>query len=574
MFKSLTAPNIRANAQEKKIERIHTTYGDFVKRAKKHELTDVIINPYKSVAVFKTTDDTFGDAHIYDNSDLWRVLGESQADVTVDISRATNPFEVVSVSVLLFFTYLIIRGMIAGNAAGGGNPLAQFTQQFTIEEDVTTKFSDVEGIDGAKHELEEIVQFLEDPMRFNLNGARVPKGAILSGVPGCGKTLLARAIAGESDVPFISVSGSAFVEMFVGVGASRVRSLFELARQHEPCIIFIDEIDAIGKKRGFGAFGGNDEREGTLNQLLTEMDGFNDSSGIIVLAATNRVDTLDDALMRPGRFDRKLEISLPHKEGRARILGVHARGKNLAGDVKLEEIAGMTTGFSGADLANLLNEAAIRAVQTNDGIITRAIVEDSYQRVTIGSKSETAMNGEMRDIVAFHEAGHAIIGAVQLDYDHLRKVSIIPRGDAGGVTFFEPREEMALHSKSYYMSALRVALGGRAAEEVVFGSSNITTGASADLRSVYAIARAMLAQYNFGTTHFDAENMSDVTRAELDAQINDLVETTYQDVVQTLHMYRAPLEVLKQRLVDVEIVDGRYVYELVQEYTRCGIDTA
>ena len=222
MFKSLTAPNIRANAQEKKIERIHTTYGDFVKRAKKHELTDVIINPYKSVAVFKTTDDTFGDAQIYDNSDLWRVLGESQADVTVDISQATNPFEIVSVSVLLFFTYLIIRGMIAGNAAGGGNPLAQFTQQFTIEEDVTTKFSDVEGIDGAKHELEEIVEFLKDPMRFNLNGARVPKGAILSGVPGCGKTLLARAIAGESDVPFINVSGSAFVEMFVGVGASRV----------------------------------------------------------------------------------------------------------------------------------------------------------------------------------------------------------------------------------------------------------------------------------------------------------------------------------------------------------------
>lgn len=573
-FLNRTAPDVNVKKQEPKRERHHVSYSDFVKKTKSNELTDIIVNPRTSIAVYKTTEDEFGDAQIYDNPELWRVLSESDADVVVDVSSPPNPLEFVSVGIMLFFLLIIIRSILGGVGGGqsGANPFAQFTQQFAIEQDVSARFSDVEGIDGAKGELIEIVEFLKDPTRFHLNGARVPKGAILSGVPGCGKTLLARAIAGESNVPFINVSGSAFVEMFVGVGASRVRSLFDLAKQHEPCIIFIDEIDAIGKKRGFGAFGGNDEREGTLNQLLTEMDGFEETSGIIVLAATNRVDTLDDALLRPGRFDRKIEVALPNKDGRARILDVHAKNKRLHRDVDLKEIAGMTTGFSGADLANLLNECAIRAVQINDGLITRTLVEDCYQRITVGSKSETVMHTEMREIVAFHEAGHAIMGALCPSYDVLRKVSIIPRGDAGGVTFFEPREEVALHSRDYYLDGLRVALGGRAAEEVVFGPNKITTGASGDLRAVYATARAMLTDWNFGTMHFDNENMSDATKRELDVQVDALVQGLYAETADTLRMHRAQLELLKHKLVEEEIVDGQYVYDTMREATRCDLN--
>lgn len=573
-FHNRVTPNVQSNQREQKRERHHASYSEFVKKTRSNEITDVIINPRTSVAVYKTDDGDYGDAQIYDNPELWRALSESDADVLVDVSTPPNPLEFLSVGIMLFFLFVIIRGILAGGAGGqaGANPFAQFTQQFTIEQDVSARFSDVEGIDGAKGELEEIVEFLKEPTRFHLNGARVPKGAILSGVPGCGKTLLARAIAGESNVPFINVSGSAFVEMFVGVGASRVRSLFELAREHQPCIIFIDEIDAIGKKRGFGAFGGNDEREGTLNQLLTEMDGFEETSGIIVLAATNRVDTLDDALLRPGRFDRKIEVALPSKDGRERILGVHARNKRLGDDVDLREIAGMTTGFSGADLANLLNECAIRAVQTNGGLITRELVEDCYQRITVGSKSETVMHTDMREIVAFHEAGHAIVGALCPDYDLVRKVSIIPRGDAGGVTFFEPREEVALHSRDYYLDRLRVALGGRAAEEVVFGPDKITTGASGDLRAVYATARAMLTDWNFGSMHFDSENMSDATKRELDVQVDELVQGLYAETVDTLRMHRAQLELLKHKLVEEEIVDGQYVYDTMREATRCDLN--
>ena len=569
MFQALTnkiAPPV-------KIEKEHptrlATYTEFVRGVKKREFDQVIIQPNRGVAVFLDKEGLVGDSQIVSNQALWKVLTE-QDGVDVLIDTAASPpnsvLDNLNIVFVLTFLFIAIRtfGLFGFRGGGGGMPSLFPEHVFSIDRDVSTRFSDVEGIDQAKGELQEIVDFLTMPEKFAGSGARIPKGAILKGLPGTGKTLLARAIAGESNVPFIDISASSFVEMFVGVGAKRVRDLFALARENQPCIVFIDEIDAIGKTRSAHGFGGNDEREQTVNQLLCEMDGFDDTSQIVVLAATNRVDILDDALLRPGRFDRKIDVNLPSIQGRERILGVHVRDKKLDSTVSLQKIAKMTIGFSGADLANMMNECAIRAVRDSDGTITDAIVEDVYQRLVVGAKGDAKMAASKRELVAYHEAGHAIVGAIH-NYDFVRKVSIVPRGAAGGVTFFQPQEDDdgMLQTKDYYIAQIRVALGGRAAEDVVYGPSMVSTGASGDLARVYVLARVMVTQFGFGEHYYDYQNLSPETARMIDIEIDELVKKCYDETVMYVTKHRADIELLKNELLDKEIVDGSFVYDLI-----------
>jgi len=345
-----------------------------------------------------------------------------------------------------------------------------------------------QGVDGAKLELMEVVDFLKNPDKYTKLGAKIPKGCLLVGPPGTGKTLIAKAVAGEAGVPFFSCAASEFVELFVGVGASRVRDLFEKAKAKAPCIVFIDEIDAVGRQRGAGMGGGNDEREQTINQLLTEMDGFDGNTGVIVLAATNRPDVLDSALLRPGRFDRQVTVDRPDVQGRVKILGVHSRGKTLASDVDFEKIARRTPGFTGADLQNLMNEAAIMAARRDLKEISKEEVADALERIIAGPEKKGAvMSEQKKKLVAYHEAGHALVGALMPEYDPVAKISIVPRGAAGGLTFFAPSEERlesGLYSRSYLENQMCVALGGRIAEELIFGPENVTTGASNDFQQV------------------------------------------------------------------------------------------
>ncbi|KAL3922216.1 MAG: hypothetical protein SGPRY_004640, partial [Prymnesium sp.] len=437
------------------------------------------------------------------------------------------------------------------------------------------------GADGAKLELTEIVDFLKAPAKYAALGAKIPKGAIMEGPPGTGKTLLARAVAGEAGVPFVSASGSEFVEMFVGVGASRVRDLFGQAKKNAPCIVFIDEIDAIGGARAGGqgggmGGGGNDEREQTLNQILTEMDGFEGNSGVIVLAATNRADILDSALLRPGRFDRRVPVDLPDVKGRLSILKVHARGKPLADDLDLDIIAKRTTGFSGASLANLMNEAAIVAARNNKTAITYQEVDYAIDRVTVGMAKTTGTEFPARQkLVAYHEAGHAVMGLLTPDYDMVTKVTIVPRSNgAGGFTLFTPSEERlesGMYSKRYLESQLAVALGGRVAEEIIYGEEEVTTGASNDLQQVRNIARRMVAQWGFANAEMGAAPLAWETaqgnglmqpklasakvEQEIDEQVKAIVTRAYEKCYRTLQDNKELLESLTVRLIDEETVD-------------------
>jgi cell division protease FtsH len=545
----------------------HFTYTQFVRKLKTNELQEVVLKPNVSQVLFLEKNGAVGDAQVLTNPTLWQLLtDENDVDVRVDLEShgPMNPLDIVSVLFLLFFSFVLIRAFFfSGLGGGSGGPLnmMQGDVELKVDSEVPTRFEDVEGIDSAKEELEEIVDFLQNGEKYAISGAKIPKGALLTGLPGTGKTLLARAIAGESGVPFINASGSSFVEMFVGVGAKRVRDLFAIARANEPCIIFIDEIDAIGKKRSAGGMASNDEREQTINQLLTEMDGFDVNTQIVVLAATNRADILDEALLRPGRFDRKISVSLPNVDGRERILGVHARDKNLSPDLCLRDVARQTTGFSGADLANLLNECAIRSVKDGVGMITSEIVEDTFQRIVVGAKGMTKFSDEKKTLVAYHEAGHAIVGAFSKGFDEVRKVSIIPRGDAGGVTFFQPKEEVDLYPKSYYLAQLRVCLGGRAAEEIIYGADEVTTGASGDYASAYQLAREMVTRYGFGKNNYDYTNLSPFSARVVDKEIDAIVKQCYEETLELLTDHRAELEFLKNELIEKEVVDGKWVYE-------------
>merc|ERR1719171_229817 len=478
-----------------------------------------------------------------------------------------------------------------GGMAGGGGPMDFGKSQTKVQmnPDTGVTFEDVAGCDQAKLELEETVDFLKNPERYTNMGAKIPRGVLLDGPPGTGKTLLARAVAGEAGVPFISASGSEFVEMFVGVGASRVRDLFSQAKKNAPCIVFIDEIDAVGRARSSGGGGmgggGNDEREQTLNQILTEMDGFEGNQGVIVIAATNRADVLDSALLRPGRFDRRVPVDLPDMKGREDILKVHIRGKPIADEVSLGIIAKRTIGFSGAQLANLMNEAAIVAARRDKTEITYAEVDYAIDRLTVGMEKTTGMKFKGRQrLVAAHEAGHAVQAALTPGYDLVTKVTILGRSNgAGGFTLFTPPEERldsGMYSMRYLEGQLAVALGGRVAEELVFGIEEVTTGASNDLQQVRSIARRMVAQWGFsknklGATSWEApdgnggfgpKGASGATEKAIDDEVKDLVDRAYENCKETLLENRQLLDDVTDALIEKETIDFRELYEMVGKY--------
>jgi len=472
-------------------------------------------------------------------------------------------------------------GGMGGGGMGGPGNIGKAKSQIQMEPNTGVTFDDVAGCDASKLELTEIVEFLKNPAKYSALGAKIPRGAIMEGPPGTGKTLLARAVAGEAGVPFISASGSEFVEMFVGVGASRVRDLFSQAKKNAPCIVFIDEIDAIGGARAGGAGGGmggggNDEREQTLNQILTEMDGFDGNSGVIVLAATNRADILDSALLRPGRFDRRVPVDLPDVKGRLEILKVHARGKPLAADLDLNIIAKRTTGFSGASLANLLNEAAIVAARKDATEIGYEQIDYAIDRVTVGMQKTTGTSFPARQrLVAYHEAGHAVMGLLTPDYDLVTKVTVIPRTNgAGGFTLFTPSEERlesGMYSKRYLEAQLSVALGGRVAEEIAFGEDEVTTGASGDLQQVRQIARRMVAQWGFafenlgggpvawetpeGNGMMQPKVASAKMEQDIDEQVKRIVERAFDKCMATLTENKALLDAVTARLIEKETID-------------------
>lgn len=529
--------------------------------------------------------------------DLLKTLTDHKVDVTVlpaqpeggpgDFLRSLI-FPAVLFGGLFFLSRRAGGGMGPGMGGMGPLDLQRSGARVAMVPQTGITFKDVAGVDGAKLELEEVVQFLKESERFTELGAKIPRGVILEGPPGTGKTLLARAVAGEAGVPFFSISGSEFVEMFVGVGASRVRDLFANAKKNAPCIIFIDEIDAVGRQRGAGIAGGNDEREQTLNQLLTEMDGFEGNSGVIVIAATNRADVLDSALLRPGRFDRRIMVDLPDFSGRLAILNVHARGKPLAKDVDLDQVARRTPGFSGASLQNLLNEAAIFTARRGKTEIGSDEISDAIDRVTIGpEKKDPVMTMERKSLVAYHEAGHAIVGALTPDYDQVAKITIIPRGGAGGLTFFAPNEQRVdsgLYSRQFLEGQLAVALGGRIAEEIVFGEDEITTGASNDLQRVTQVAKQMVTRFGMsklvGQLVLNTESsnpflgrqmasqspqLSSVTRTDIDSEVRRLVDVAYTRAKTVLTNNRGLLEDLAKMLIEKETVSAEEFQRLLAE---------
>jgi len=466
-----------------------------------------------------------------------------------------------------------------GQAMGFGKSKARFQ----MDAETGVGFDDVAGIEEAKEEFEEVVTFLKTPERFTAVGAKIPKGVLLVGPPGTGKTLLAKAIAGEAGVPFFSISGSEFVEMFVGVGASRVRDLFQKAKENAPCIVFIDEIDAVGRQRGAGVGGGNDEREQTLNQLLTEMDGFQGNTGVIVLAATNRVDILDSALLRPGRFDRQVTVNPPDIKGRIAILKVHARNKKFGKGVNLETIAQRTPGFSGADLANLLNEAAILTARSKKEAITSTEVNGSIDRVIAGMEGNLLADSKGKRLVAYHEVGHALMGTLLQNHDPVEKLTLIPRGQAKGLTWFTPNEEQGLTSRAQILARIIGTLGGRAAEQVIFGDTEVTTGASSDLQSVTSMARTMVTQYGmstigpialeaqqqqpmYGGGRNPGSDFSDETAYKIDQQVKEIVAHCHEQAVQMVTENRIAVDRIVDVLLEKETVSGKEFIELLSEY--------
>ena len=484
----------------------------------------------------------------------------------------------IIILVVLFF-------FIMQQTQGGGGRVMNFGKsraKLMGEGNVKVSFKDVAGAEEAKQELEEVVEFLKDPGKFTTIGAKVPKGVLLAGPPGTGKTLLAKAVAGEAGVPFFTISGSDFVEMFVGVGASRVRDLFTQAKKNAPCIIFIDEIDAVGRQRGAGLGGGHDEREQTLNQLLVEMDGFGANEGIITIAATNRPDILDPALLRPGRFDRQVIVGRPDLRGREAILKVHARNKPLADDVDLKTIAKKTPGFTGADLNNLLNEAALLAARLNKKVITMAEVEEASEKVSMGPERRSHIVSEKdRKLTAYHESGHAIVAHLLPHADPVHKVTIIPRGAAGGYTMMLPTEEQNYKTKSQLLADIRVALGGRIAEALIL--DEISTGASGDLQSVTNTARAMVTRWGMsdelgpivfgeqqeqvflGKNLGHERNYSEEIAAKIDAEIHRIVEEAYKDVTKLLSdnekfLHDMANALLEEETIDAKAVDNLYKY--------------
>ncbi len=564
-------------------------YSQFINEVEKGKIETVKLSADRSKALVTSQDGTPVIVNLPNDPQLLNILSEKGVDISVLPQQEENFwFRALS---SLFFPILLLVGLffLLRRAQGGpGSQAMNFGKskaRVQMEPQTQVTFGDVAGIEQAKLELTEVVDFLKNADRFTAIGAKIPKGVLLVGPPGTGKTLLAKAVAGEAGVPFFSISGSEFVEMFVGVGASRVRDLFEQAKANAPCIVFIDEIDAVGRQRGAGLGGGNDEREQTLNQLLTEMDGFEDNTGIIIIAATNRPDVLDSALLRPGRFDRQVVVDRPDYAGRQEILNVHARGKTLSKDVDLDKIARRTPGFTGADLSNLLNEAAILAARRNLTEISMDEVNDAIDRVLAGPEKKNRVISEKRKtLVAYHEAGHALVGALMPDYDPVQKISIIPRGRAGGLTWFTPSEdrmESGLYSRSYLQNQMAMTLGGRIAEEIIFGEEEVTTGASNDLQQVARIARQMVTRFgmsdNLGPVALGRQNgnvflgrdiasdrdFSDETAATIDEEVRKLVDQAYKRAKDVLLQNRHILDKLAEMLVEKETIDAEELQNIL-----------
>ena len=514
-----------------------------------------------------------------------------EKDISFDAHPMRNDGAIWGLLGNLIFPVLLITGLFflfrrSSNLPGGPGQAMNFGKskaRFQMEAKTGVKFDDVAGIEEAKEELQEVVTFLKQPERFTAVGARIPKGVLLVGPPGTGKTLLAKAIAGEAGVPFFSISGSEFVEMFVGVGASRVRDLFKKAKDNAPCIIFIDEIDAVGRQRGAGIGGGNDEREQTLNQLLTEMDGFEGNTGIIIIAATNRPDVLDSALLRPGRFDRQVTVDAPDIKGRLEILQVHARNKKLDPSVSLDAIARRTPGFTGADLANLLNEAAILTARRRKEAITLREVDDAVDRVVAGMEGTPLVDSKSKRLIAYHEIGHALVGTLLKDHDPVQKVTLIPRGQAQGLTWFTPDEEQGLISRSQLKARITGALGGRAAEEVIFGAAEVTTGAGGDLQQLSGMARQMVTRFgmsDLGPLSLESQQgevflgrdwttrseYSESIASRIDGQVRTIVEECYENSKKLIRDNRTVTDRLVDLLIEKETIDGEEFRQIVAEY--------
>lgn len=522
-----------------------------------------------------------------DSSASLKEEGLNTSKVTVEYEKAAQNsiWSTILISLLPVILIGALLIFMMRSAQGQGNQAMSFGKSrarlYGNEKDKVT-FKDIAGSDESKQDLEEVVEFLKYPKKYNAVGARIPKGVLLVGPPGTGKTMLSRAVAGEAGVPFFSISGSEFVEMFVGVGASRVRDLFAKAKKNAPCIIFVDEIDAVGRRRGSGMGGGHDEREQTLNQILVEMDGFEQGQNVIVLAATNRADVLDPALLRPGRFDRRVNIGLPDRKDREAILKKHFNEKPLHNKVDIDALAAKTAGSSGADLSNITNEAAIIAARNNRKEITNADVTEAFERVAIGPERKSkVMSEKEKELTAYHEAGHAIVGHVLPDSDVVHKVTIIPRGGTGGVTWFIPPEDKSYHSIVEYKDVLARMLGGRIAEEIIYGADRVTTGAGSDLQKAAELAREMIVSQGMGKKLRDQvfhvekgmmfdritheKEYSEETAKIIDKEVEELISEAANRARTVIKANMKSLEALKERLLEKETVDADEVHEVFKD---------
>jgi cell division protease FtsH len=585
-------------AQAKKDE---TSYSNFIKQVKNGEVSNVNLLPTQNMAKYTLKSQPNNappqQVHLFNQDiQLPRLLRNKNVNFTYAPEEPSNPIVSILLHVLLIFLLLSLLLMFlrrASNAPGGPGQILNFGKskaRFQMEAQTGVCFDDVAGIEEAKEELQEVVTFLKQPEKFTAVGARIPKGVLLVGPPGTGKTLLAKAIAGEASVPFFSISGSEFVEMFVGVGASRVRDLFKKAKENAPCLVFIDEIDAVGRQRGTGIGGGNDEREQTLNQLLTEMDGFEGNTGVIIIAATNRPDVLDSALLRPGRFDRQVMVDLPTYNGRLGILEVHARTKKLAPEISLESIARRTPGFSGASLANLLNEAAILTARRRKEAITDEEILDAIDRVTIGLSLTPLLDSKKKWVIAYHEVGHALLMTLLKNADPLDKVTIIPRsGGIGGFAKSIIKDEdldSGLRSRAWLLDRITISLGGRAAEVEVFGDAEVTNGASGDVQHVADLAREMVTKLGMsdlgnmaleldgdrevflGRDWGSRSDYSEEMAVKIDQQVRQIVMHCYEDARRTIRDNRVVMEKLVELLLEKETIEGDEFRAIVEQYKQ------
>ena len=582
------------NKEFSKIEKYDDMLIAVPKEQPAQEVKDTSKQTKNTVSPFLNTDNDNAQAPLVqfkvqipsNDEELMAKLNSSDADITVKKAPETNQLAGnIGTFIIVLFAIVSLGLMIKAIQAGGSQAMSfgKSKAKMLLDSKVKTTFNDVAGIDEEKKELEEIVDFLKNGEKYMKLGAKIPKGVLLVGPPGTGKTLMAKAVAGEASVPFFSISGSDFVEMFVGVGASRVRDLFEQAKKHQPCIIFIDEIDAVGRQRGAGLGGGHDEREQTLNQLLVEMDGFDVNTNIIVIAATNRPDILDNALLRPGRFDRQIYINAPDVKGREQILEVHAKNKKLDKDVDLKVLAKRTPGFTGADLQNLLNESALLAARKGEQKITMNDIDCSIDRVIAGvEKRSKVLTDADKELTSYHEVGHALIDKLLPDANELHKVSIIPRGMALGVTWTRPKDESVHVSKAKLLAKIAVSLGGRAAEEIVYGKDNVSTGASQDLINVTDIARKMVTAWGMseklgpmaygknqenvfmGRDFGHQRDYSEQVAFEIDEEIKNIVEERYALAKQLLTENRDMLERIAKELLDKETIDDKEFEQIME----------